>query len=143
MNYPQQLKSLHEARLELERAKKVKSELMSAFLTSIKYVDAVDAEETYADIVDSLEQSIKDAALLDDSKHPHPAVTVKDFTVLEYEEVEAVDYCRFHAPVALDVKLNKAVFKKIVEASKPDFVTVKIEKRAQIASDLSKFVGEE
>jgi hypothetical protein len=73
-------------------------------------------------------------------KHPHPAVTVKLFTALEYETEEALGYCREHLPKAL--KLDKRAFEKVARVVEPTFVTFIVEPRAQIDRDLSGYVEE-
>jgi hypothetical protein len=71
-------------------------------------------------------------------KKPHPAVPIKMYTVLEYEEANALDYAREHLPKAL--KLVKRTFEKAAKVLELDFVTVTQEPRATIARDLSEYL---
>ena len=71
-------------------------------------------------------------------KKPHPAVQIKTYTVLEYDEGDALDYCREHLPNAL--KLDKRAFEKVAKVAEPEFVAVKDEDRATIARDLSEWL---
>jgi hypothetical protein len=66
---------------------------------------------------------------------PHPAVTIKQFTVLDYDEDEALLYARYNLPQAL--KLDRRVFERVAKAAQPYFVAISKEPRATIARDLS------
>jgi hypothetical protein len=70
--------------------------------------------------------------------HPHPAVTIKQFTVLVYTADDALEYAREHLPQAL--KLDKHVFERVAKAAQPPFVLFTKEPRATIARDLSEYV---
>ena len=74
-------------------------------------------------------------------KHPHPAVTIKLYTVLEYAPDQALEYARQHLPQA--VKLDKCVFERFAKVVTPGFVTKAKEPRATIARDLSAYVRHE
>ena len=71
-------------------------------------------------------------------KAPHPAVKIKDFTVLDYEPGAALDYARVYIPRA--VKLDKRAFEKAARVLEPDFVKITQEPRATIARDLNKYL---
>jgi len=73
-------------------------------------------------------------------KAPHPAVKVKMYTVLDYEDADAFDYAREHLPQALT--LNKKVFETAAKSIKLDFVVIQQEPRATIARDLSGYLPE-
>lgn len=73
-------------------------------------------------------------------KAPHPAIKIKDFTVLDYNDGEALDYARVYIPRA--VKLVKRKFEQAAKVLEPDFVTITKEPRATIARDLSEYLPE-
>jgi hypothetical protein len=66
-------------------------------------------------------------------------VQIKNFTILEYDEQAAVNYCLKHQHAGL-LKLDKRGFEKVAKITQPDFVTIKEEPRAQIATDLSEYL---
>jgi len=68
-------------------------------------------------------------------KRPGPGVEVKEFLVLSYAEQDAFNWAKQHG---LALKLDEKAFKRIAEVNTPDFVTIKREPRASIASDLEK-----
>ena len=70
-------------------------------------------------------------------KKPHPAITLKEYTVLDYNEAVAFDYAIRHLPGAL--KFNKTPFEKVAKVAALDFVTIATEMRPTIASDLSEY----
>jgi hypothetical protein len=71
-------------------------------------------------------------------------VQIKTFTSLEYAEGAAILYCMNHQEKKLQemvsYKLDKRGFEKIAKELKPEFVTIKEEPRAQIATDLSEYL---
>ena len=71
-------------------------------------------------------------------KHPHPAVPIKMYTVLDYDDGEALDYAREHLSKAL--KLIKRTFEKAAKVLELDFVTIRQEPRATIRRDLSEYL---
>lgn len=77
-------------------------------------------------------------------KHLHPAVTVKQFTCLSYDPQAALEWCKSNLPKA--VKLDERVFEKhakaVAETGPVPFVTLFVEPRAQIATDLSAYLPE-
>ena len=76
------------------------------------------------------------------NKDPHAAVKVKMYTVLTYDEKEALDFCRDCMPDAL--KLDKRAFEKVAKDSPlVDFVTATKEPRATITRDLSEYAEQE
>ena len=76
-------------------------------------------------------QAIQSAANL----RRHPAVTIKQYETIEYEDADAHKYCRKHFPSVL--KLNRRAFEKIAKVADLDFVTFGSEPRATIKRDLS------
>jgi hypothetical protein len=93
-------------------------------------------------VIADLESQIRTEALAvyaaDGNKRPHTAVSIKEFTVLDYDPKLALEYCVTHWPAAL--KLNATAFEKISKIARPEFVTEHVEPRAQIATDLSRYV---
>ena len=76
------------------------------------------------------------------NKNPHTAVKIKMYTVLAYDEKEALDFCRDCMPDAL--KLDRHAFEKVAKDSPlVDFVTITKEPRATIARDLSEYAEQE
>ena len=73
-------------------------------------------------------------------KAPHPAVKVKIYTVLYYNDGEALDYARVYIPRA--VRLVKRTFEKAAKVLELDFVDFTDEPRATIARDLSGYLPE-
>lgn len=66
------------------------------------------------------------------------AVSVKDFTVVDYDSGEAFDWAMEHARIYL--QLNATKFEKLAKAS-PElvpFVAVKTEPRVQLATDMER-----
>jgi len=76
-----------------------------------------------------------------DDRAPHPAIKIKDFTVLDYEDADAFDYAREHLPKAL--KLDERTFEKAAKILELDFVVIRQEPRATIARDLSGYLPED
>ena len=74
-------------------------------------------------------------------KHPHEAVTVKEYTVVHYDDAEAFDYCLAHLPGALTMSNSK--FEKVAKVAGLDFVVLGTEARATIARDLSGYLEAE
>ena len=79
------------------------------------------------------------AAFDGEDRHPHAAVTIKEFMVLKYNLEEALEHARFHLPQA--VKLNKREFDKIARVTNFSFVEKGKEHRATITRDLSEWVS--
>ena len=74
-----------------------------------------------------------------ENKNPHPMVSIGEYSVLEYEDTEALAYCIEHNMPSL-VNLNKSAFNKAAKAGIFEFVTIKKEPRARIAADLSTYL---
>lgn len=98
------------------------------------------------ELQDQLAEDIK-AGALDEyattgDKKPHPAVQVKLFSKLQYDEQQAYEYCLDSLPQAL--KLDKRTFeqyaKGVAKVAPVAFVETVFEPRAQIASDLSEYL---
>lgn len=69
---------------------------------------------------------------------PHPAVQVKVYTTLTYDDGDAIEYCTEHHRAAL--RLDRREFEKVVKVLKPGCVTIGSELRPTVASNLSKYL---
>jgi hypothetical protein len=100
-----------------------------------------DAAEV-GELVSKLETEIRNVAIyeyIDNGIKDLGGVQIKVFSTLEYDENTAVNYCLEHQHANL-LKLNKTGFEKVAKELKPEFVTIKEEPRAQIATDLSEYL---
>lgn len=90
---------------------------------------------------DRAEADVRKAALEayaeDGNKKPHESVSIRVYTVLDYEPRAALDYARQYIHQAL--KLNKRVFEKVAKEIDIGFVTKRTEPRVAIARNLSKY----
>ena len=134
---------LAKARKYLEEAKADKETLWLAFQDTDDWKEAEENLRYAKETVQLLEAQAKEEALLqynqDGNKEPHPAVKIKTFTVLDYDDQQAVAWCHmnFKPALKLDTKLFEALKKS---NALPDFVDIKEEPRAQIASNLSAYL---
>lgn len=96
----------------------------------------VDDAQAEADVLDA---QIRIVALEEHAvtgvKQVHPAVMVKGFTTLSYDQDAALEYCREHLPKAL--KLHVPTFKKAAKVLDLDFVTISTTAKATVRRDLS------
>ena len=70
-------------------------------------------------------------------KKPNAAVTIKEFSVLEYDPDTAIDWC-IASNMKNALKLDKRKFETLAKAAIMSFLFVfDVEPRAQIATDLS------
>lgn len=78
-------------------------------------------------------------ASFDGNKHPHPAITVKELTKLDYDPKQAREWAdtNLRSALVLDAKRFE---KAILATEAPDFVTVRKEQQVTVASDLSPYV---
>lgn len=72
-----------------------------------------------------------------ENKHPHPAVTIKEYTTLDYDEGKAMEHARQHLPNC--IKLDAVAFKKAAPALSLPFVTVGSDHKATVKRDLSEY----
>ncbi|MFA5714430.1 MAG: hypothetical protein WC998_01650 [Candidatus Paceibacterota bacterium] len=94
------------------------------------------------ELVSKLETEIRNEATLDyldNGIKDLGGVQIKNFTVLEYDEQEAVNYCLEHQHATL-LKLDKRGFEKVAKELRPEFVRIEEVARAQIATDLSDYL---
>ena len=97
---------------------------------------------TVGELVSKLETEIRNEATLDyldNGVKDLGGVQIKIFTLLVYNESAAINYCLEHNHANL-LKLNKTGFEKVAKELQPDFVTIKEEPRAQIATNLNKYL---
>jgi hypothetical protein len=138
------IKQLAQARKEIEAMQSEADALREAALANAPgYYDILDTIQKGKDLAEHFEAQIKKEAIeqatATDNKRPHPAVQVKTFTVLEYNEQSARMWCYENFKPAL--KLDKKAFEALQKTKNlPDFVEVKEEQRAQIAQDLSQYL---
>lgn len=100
---------------------------------------AKEAKEAIDRIEGDLRQDATDGWHLSGEKNPHPAISVKEFMVLEYDEGEAIDWC-MSSNMKNALKLDKRKFEALAKAAEPEFVTFSVEPRAQIKTDLSEWL---
>jgi hypothetical protein len=79
-------------------------------------------------------------AQFDGNKHPVPAITIKDYTVYGYDPKVAAPWALENMRGAL-VLDNKRFERLIAAGDVPDFVTVTVEHRVTVASDLSSYLA--
>jgi len=91
------------------------------------------------------DEAVRQAALTSyletGNKRPHPAITVKLYTHLEYDAGLALTYCIQHLPGAL--KMDARKFEAVAKAAHLSWVTTTEEPKPTIATDLSKYAEEE
>lgn len=95
------------------------------------------AKEWEAAARSALDQAV--LASFDGNKHPHPAITVKELTKLDYDPKQAREWAdtNLRSALVLDAKRFE---KAILATEVPDFVTVRKEQQVTVASDLSPYV---
>lgn len=95
------------------------------------------------EMAEDLEDNLRSAALKwsqETGQTKHPAFTVKNYQVARYDPAAALDWCYQHFREALTVDAKR--FEKAAQALKPAFVTLEVEQRVSIASDLSRVLPE-
>jgi hypothetical protein len=97
------------------------------------------AQGDVADVDKDVRVLALNAYAINNDRYPHPAIEIKMVTAIAYDESQAINYCREHLPKAL--KLDKRQFEKVAKVAEPDFVTVKQEPKAYIASDLRTYLS--
>jgi hypothetical protein len=147
MNVQETIKKLHRARLDLQAAKDTKTALLDGLQKSLSWTLAQTEQDTAAAEIETLQAQLNQAFELvfqtDGNKKPHPAIQVKEFTVIkaDYNPKAAHAWClaNFTPALKLDVK---AFEKAAADGNVPDeicIVTVQKEARVQIAADLAPF----
>jgi hypothetical protein len=143
------LHKLDYARLELHRFLEDEADIKIGIAEMIAESQAGQAltglQATIAatnDIVANLEADIRKLAveMFDgENKQVHPAVGVGEYTVMEFDDDEALRYCVDHQMYSL-LKLNVSAFTKAAKAGIFEFVLETKQLRAKIASDLSQYL---
>lgn len=126
------------AREEYEAASEAKTELMKK--PEIKHVfDAITTtRKQRSDAEDGLREAAVAVYREEGEVEPSYGVSIALHTAIEYDEEEAVKWAEQNAPALIVKTINRKALEALVSAGeKPDFVTVKKEPRARIASDLS------
>ena len=139
--FEDEIKRLAQAREELELAKAEQKRLLDGFQRTDDWVNATFARDFAAGRVDELESTIKENSVASGQKNPHEAVTVKLFTVVKIvDDAKAREWCMTNFRPAL--KLDTKVFEKAAkDGTVPaDLAVVEEDPRAQIATDLSKYL---
>jgi hypothetical protein len=131
--------SLHRERQRLNEAKAAKREMEEEFWSRADYILEADEIERTSKLITALENEIRTLAL---DGNQHPAVAIKHFMVLDYDKHAAIDWASKHLPeaLALDTKFFEQHVKAVYKIGACPVVTIREEKRAQIATDLSKFL---
>lgn len=110
------------------------------------YLEAQENIKTGKGLVEQAETDLKEAAVkryeADQDKHPHAAVSIGEYDVLEYAPADALKYCISHDMPTL-LNLNKSAFNKAAKTGIFEFVTIEKEPRARIATDLSEYLLQE
>jgi hypothetical protein len=131
---------LHELRQEQQQLNDAIRKLQSDF--NEQYKPLFDARSDVMNRITEIEASVRDEAIKTynetGDKQPMPGVTVKMFTKIDYDRGKAFDWAKEHKiALMLDTKAFDSLCKT---ASKPEFVEVKEEPKAMIATDLSKVI---
>lgn len=75
-----------------------------------------------------------------ENKQPHPAIQIKTFTVVSYDDDVMKAWAIEHNHPAM-LKLDKVAANKVAKGpTAPEFVSIKTEDRAQIKTDLSDYL---
>lgn len=124
-----------------ESQAKVKA-MMNALMESPEYKQAAEESVHAHQMMCETEDQVRALAVeqyeATHEKQVHDAVVVKFFTELEYEQADALAYCREHLPNAL--KLDARAFEKAAKVIPLSFVDVVEVPKATIASDLSEYL---
>ena len=78
-----------------------------------------------------------------ENKSPHPAVKIREKTVIEYDPPLALAWCRRHLPeaIVLDAKLFEKHARAVEQTAHIQFVKIRKEPQATIATDLSRHLS--
>lgn len=146
-------KTLDELMVELARArqlqhdakaaqKQLDADIAAKFKTQLAET-AAKVERANA-LAEEAERLARERAIVEfnagQGRKPHANIIIKRYTVLQYDDDEALDYSREHLPSA--VKLDKRAFEKVAKVINLDFVRVKEEDRVTVSRDLSALLEE-
>lgn len=138
----EQIKEVQVTREVLMRLVTIKAGLVMDFETRNR--DVFNALSVAKEECTKAEQTLRDLTLQayqeTGNKAPAPGVDVRIITKLIYDAGEALEWAKQHV---LALKLDTPVFEKIAKASKLDFVEMREEPQATIATDLSKVLKED
>lgn len=104
----------------------------------------VEASQLYIELVEESVRLFRETQ----KKKPFPGLEVKETIVLDYNPVNALEWCKTNLPGAIKLNLNTTLFETNAKAMSKngtplDFVTITTEPKGQIASDLSTYLTEE
>ena len=128
---------------EVRQSAKTLSEAKKASLEKWEIENRVLLEATADSIARVAEEEAKLRELVLQSyrdtleKAPAPGVSVKVLQTLDYNPQDALNWALQHH---IALTLDKKAFENIAKTTPLDFVTIKEEPRAQIATDLSEYV---
>ena len=139
------LHDLHLTRIGGERAKTEMMALIEQVKSMSAYMQAYKAAEEYAGEAREITQEIEALCLpqfeADGNKHPHNAITIKEFDVVSIPvTASAREWCFTNLRPAL--KLDVKIFEKFVLSGNvpAELASVTKEPRVQIAQDLTKYL---
>jgi len=108
----------------------------------IKLQQAIKAADYIRDQIKEVDHLVRDMALesyiAQGDKQPHPSVSIKVYTTIDYDPDRAKQYCIDHLPTAL--KLDPKVFERAAKVIELDFVTRGEEPRVAISSNLGEYL---
>lgn len=126
----------HKGEVEIRTATVKRSELY------LRLARANEKLKQVQQVVDDCDEKLRAAILKDHQatgeKH-YSGAEVKFFTVIKYNDQDAVDYCIEH-DISAALKLDHKQFEKAAEVLRPGFVVAETEPRVYIDKDLSKFL---
>lgn len=144
--YDDLVEALYHHQKQLAELRAAKEQMMMELEASPKY-KVIQSGIIYAtERIEALRLDLQikalDSYVANGTTKPHSAVTVKVFTVMDYDDLTALEWARANLPVVLT--LDRKMFEQFAKASaeKAPFPCVKTrtEPRVQIATDLSKHV---
>uniref|UniRef100_A0A6M3LAG7 Uncharacterized protein n=1 Tax=viral metagenome TaxID=1070528 RepID=A0A6M3LAG7_9ZZZZ len=125
-----------------QRAKDVVNEARASW--EEKHINWFDTARDTANAVNEAENLLRELTIkaYQDTGNKAPAlgVSVKLFQTLDYDPKDALKWAMSHQ---IALSLDRKSFEGFAKATPLDFVTVKEEPRAQIATDLSKVISQE
>lgn len=148
MDIETKIKLLAETRRAYTEAKTELDRLMDKLKQSPEWIEASELADCERDTAETLEAELREDILENfaatGNKKPHPALSVREVTRLEYDADIARAWCTHKLPKALklDVRLFEKHAKAIGDTSPIEFVNITKEPQATIATDLSDYLVE-